>query len=226
MTTQSLPISRTKKDYVQSTFVVLGIALISALSVYFTHPTKLERNATHKFIGIVIPNFKGIILRQPRMTIVYLIAIAMFILGFTFISREALSFFSRKVAWIFSVLFGLVALSIAFLNKAGTSSAWFRFFIMIFVLVISATVIAELMIFYRKFIVKKTFRTQIWHKIIFGLVCALLSSSIAFFYYHNAMKDGAVIDYGASSTIPNAKIPTIPTSTVPLNNITSSTQAP
>ena len=222
MTTQSLPISRSKKDYVQSVFVVIAIALASSVSIYFTHPTKLERNATHKFIGLTIPNLKGIVMRQPRMTIVYLIAIAMFVLGFSFISREALSFFSRRIAWIFSALTGVCAFGVAFMTKTGTSSAWFRFFIMLFILIASATVVTEIMIFYRKFMSKNRFRTQYWHRIIFGLLTALICSSIAFFYFHNAMKDGAVIDYGNNASIPNAKVPNVPNSSLPLNNITNS----
>ena len=72
MTTQSLPISKTKKDIIVSAIISILITVASALIVYYSRPG----DATHN---------PGLILRQPRMTFIAAYALSVGAIGFTFL---------------------------------------------------------------------------------------------------------------------------------------------
>lgn len=219
-----MPISRTRKDYVLSGVVVFLITAGSILAVYFTNPLKLRTNATTDFLGITFPNFQGIVMRQPRMTVVVLIAITIFLTAFTFIARPALSFFSRPIAWIAVAISGLGCLGIAFLTDDGRNSAWFRFFVLCLVVTVGATVLAELMIFYRRLIHDWRFRANIFHRLAFAIVCTAIAGAMATSYFHYGVNNGVFLDYGVATNTQPVDIPTDPptsTETLPTQPLTS-----
>ncbi len=201
MTTQSLPISKTKKDYYISAAVLVAIAASSVFAIYLTHPTKLKSNSSIDIFGLSIPNLQGAIMRQPRMSIVILLSIIILVTAFIFISREALPFFSRRIAWGSAVVAGVALLGVAFFTSDGRSGPWFRFVLLCLVSLAGSTLLAEIMIFYRKFIKDKDFKNVMWHRIVFAIVCACLVGLMSGSYYHFAMKDGAIIDYGSTNSI-------------------------
>jgi len=221
VTTQSMPISRERRDYIQSGIVLIGITIVSVLGVYFTHPAKLRSNATTSLLGIDFPNFQGIIMRQPRATIVALLALSIFSTALIFIGRQALPFFSRSLAWGSVVLIGVILAAVGFFNSDGTDGGWFRFLLLSFCFVGGSTALAEAMIFYRRFFHDRPFRTKLAHKLAFAFVCALLAASMSGAYYHFAVKDGLFLDYGVAKVTSNPTIPDVPTSSVPTENSTT-----
>lgn len=215
--------SRTRKDYVISGVVLFLITVASVLAVYFTNPLKLRANATTKILGITFPNFQGIVMRQPRMTVVVVIAIILFITAFVFIARPALPFFSRPIAWISIAVSGVGMLGISFLTDDGTDSAWFRFFLLCIVITVGSTVLAELMIFYRRMIHDWRYRSNLFHRLAFAAVCCLVAGAMSFSYFHYALNDGVFLDYGAK-TVPTqtpTDVPPTPTDTTPTSPIAS-----
>lgn len=233
MTTQSMPISRTRKDYIQSTIAVILIAAFSALGVYFTHPDKLRRNAEINFLGIDIPNLQGIVMRQPRMTIVISVSLIMFVSAFIFITREALPYFSRSIGWASVLVSGSALLALGYFNSDGTEGGWFRFVLLCLCACLFFTLLAEAMIFYRRFFHDKDFRFALWHRILFALVVAIIVAAAGTSYYHFAVENGAILDYGVTQPIPevpqnNTPNPalTVPTNTAPSSNPLQSTTTP
>lgn len=184
MTSQSLPISRTNKDYILSGIVVVLLAGAATLSIYLTRPNAL-------------------VMRQPRMTVIIGLAATMLVTAFIFIGRPALPFFSRPLAWGSVAVSGISAGALAYFTTAGTSSSWFRFAILCLVLTGGATVLSEIMIFYRRVISDRAWKNAIWHKVLFALVIAGMTFAMVFFYYDKAVSGGAVLDYGT----PNFEIP-------------------
>ena len=217
MTTQSMPISRSRKDYIESGVVLLLISVVSVLGVYFTHPVKLRTNATSTLLGIEFPNFQGVVMRQPRMTIVAFIAIVFFSTGFIFIGRTALPFFSRALAWGAVVVNGIALGAVGFSTGNGTTGGWFKFLLLTLCIIGGSTILAEGMIFYRRFFHDRSFRTLLIHKITFALVCGLLAGAMSGAYYHYAVKDGIFLDYGIANInpVPPAAGPPIPSQSVP-----------
>lgn|GEM_PF-2927369 len=202
MTTQSLPISKTPKDYYISAAVLVAIAAASALGVYFTHPAKLKRDSTIDIFGLSIPNLQGVVMRQPRMSIVIFLSTVMLVTAFIFIAREALPFFSRRIAWGSVVVTAVILAAVGFFNDDGKSGSWFRFVVLCLVFLLGSTVLTEIMVFYRRFVHDKEFKNAMWHRILFALVCAILVGAMSGSYYHFVVEDGAIIDYGVQNTIP------------------------
>ncbi len=208
-----MPISRTRKDYIVSGVVLFLIAAASVLAVYFTNPLKLRTNATTDILGITFPNFQGIIMRQPRMTVVLVIAVLLFFTAFVFIARPALPFFSRPISWISIGISTIGLLGIWFLTDDGRHSAWFRFFVLCLVFTFGATLLAEIMIFYRRLIHDWQYRSNFFHRLAFAVVCTFIAGAMASSYFHFAVKNGIFLDYGASANTVQTPvdIPTTPT---------------
>lgn len=226
MTTQSIPISKTRKDYIQSTIVVIAITAVSALGVYFTHPQKLRTNAGTTLLGIDFPNFQGIVMRQPRMTVVLIFAVSMFFTGFVFIGRPALPFFSRPIAWS-AVIVSLVGMvGVAYFNHDGRSGGGFRFLVLCAVIFGGITLLSELMIFYRRLFGDSAFRINIFHKLAFALVCGLITAAMGIAYYSNAVDGGVFLKYGVTASNPNIDIPSIPSTSNPVEGIVPESPIP
>jgi hypothetical protein len=177
-----MPISRTRTDYILSGVVCVLLAACGALAVYVTRPG-------------------AIVMRQPRMTVVIALAVIMGVSAFIFIGRSALPFFSRPLAWgaviVSAAMLGLLAL----FNDAGTAGGWFRFFVFCTAFSLGATVLAEAMIFYRRFFDDAPWRFALWHKILFSIVVAGLTFAMGYAYYQYGVSGGAVIDYGVTTPI-------------------------
>lgn len=217
MTTQSMPISRTRKDYILSGVVLAAISAVSILAVYFTNPRSLRTNAETELLGITLPNFQGIIMRQPRMTMVIGVALVFLFSGFLFIARPALSFFSRPLAWALVIISAIGLGASSFFHDSGVHSSWFRFFVFCISWTALLTVMAEGMIFYRRFFHDAKFRTKLFHRIAFALVCGVLAGGMSFAYFHYGIAGGAFLDYGAGTSTPDLNIPINPSppTTVP-----------
>lgn len=221
-----MPISRTRKDYIISGLVLVLITAVSFLGVYFTHPKKERSNATTTILGIDFPNFQGIIMRQPRMTIILFAAFAMLVTGFIFISRSALPFFSRPIAWSAVAISGVALAALGFFTKAGTEGGWFRFALLCFVFLLGATVLTEAMIFYRRLIHDKPFRTSWWHRIIFAIACAVITGAMFASYYHYAVDNGIFLNYGVKNPSTNTQIPDVPSNLLPTDGVTTPSSTP
>ena len=231
MTTQSLPISKTSKDYYISAAVLVGIVVASVLGVYFTHPAKLKTDATIDIFGISIPNMQGVVMRQPRMSIVIFLSVVILVTGFIFIAREALPFFSRRIAWGSVITMAVALIALGFLNADGRSGSWFRFVVLLLVFLLGASVLTEIMVFYRRFIYDREFKSSMWHRIVFAIVCGALVGAMSGSYFHFGVQDGAILDYGSQTSIqqnlndiqePNPldqQIPGNPAPTVPITGV-------
>jgi hypothetical protein len=212
-----MPISKERSDYVISVIIVLAITAATVLAVFLTHPVMLH--PAHKFLGIKVPYLEGAFMRQPRMSAIISVGARMLCTSFIFIARPALPFFSRPLAWGASIVSVIALLAVGFFNHAGKHGAWFRFFVLCIVVTVGLSVMAELMIFYRRLIHDKKFRTNIFHRIAFTIVCTALASAIAFMYFHKGVHNGVFIDYGVKSNVPSIQTPTTPdlgtTATIP-----------
>lgn len=232
MTSQSVPISRTRKDYIQSTIAVFLIILFSVLSVYFTNPDKTRPNATTKMLGIEIPNWQGIVMRQPRMAIALIVGVLVFYTSFLFMKKDALPFFSRMLAWSSVVAISIILGLVWFFNGDGVNSSWFRFFLLFALIVLTSTVMAELMIFYRRFFDKKSWRKTLWHRLAFAVVCTVIAFGAIVSYYHWGVENGVILNYGQTTQLSNPTTqtpgtqnpaPVIPDASTPLTPQDSST---
>lgn len=182
MTTQSLPISKTTKDYIISGLVLLGLISSAVLLVYLTRSPE------------------ALIMRQPRMTVVVSLSLIMFATAFIFIVRQPLSFFSRPIAWGSVVVSAIAMAAVWIFVSDGKDSFWFRFAVLSLVITGASTLLTEIMVFYRSFFANKPWRKNIYHRILFSLVIAALTFGISFAYYEFGVSGGAILEYKSFET--------------------------
>lgn len=205
MTSQSLPISKTKSDYILSVVALIAIAGATAAAVFLTKPN-------------------AIIMRQPRMTIVLAVGFTILVTAFIFIGKNALPFYSRVLAYSSVGVSIIFLFALGFFNHDGRSGAWFRFGVLILFITAGLTLLSEIMIGYRRFVADKNFKNAIWHKIIFAVVCGTVAAGATYIYYEKALDTGAVISYEVPKI--NTPISDPQTSTPELNtSVPGETQA-
>lgn len=197
MTTQSLPISKTRKDIVISVIVAALIVAAAALTVYYSRPATAGHNP-------------GLIMRQPRMTFVFVYAAMVGVTCFVFLKREATGYISRPLAWGASIVMGIGLAAVYFLTDDKTKGWSFKVLAFAFTFTLSATILCEIIIFYRKKMSEKS-RQNIFHRIAFGLVCFAFIAATGYFYCEKGISGGAILDYGVKAT-PSPQIPSTPTS--------------
>lgn len=206
MTTQSLPISKTRGDIVQAVIVSLLITAAAALAIYYSRPATPGNNP-------------GLIMRQPRMTFVLIYAVMVGVTCFTFIKREATGYISRPLAWGASVVMAVGLVAVYFLTDEKTKSWSFKALAFALTFTLSATVLCEIIIFYRK---RMSFssRQNIFHQLAFALVCTAFIAATGYFYCEKAIDGGAIIKYEvqktpALPTVPPPSVPSDPSQTLP-----------
>jgi len=177
MTSQSMPISKTRKDYGYSAIALVLIAIASALGVYLTRPN-------------------AIIMRQPRMTIVVAVGVIVLVTAFIFIARSAQPFYSRVLSYSIVCVSFIFLFAMGFFTDDGRTGGWFRFAVLCFFITAGLTLLTELMVQYRRLVAKKPFKNHIVHRVIFALVCGLIAATSTFFYYEKGVGGGAILDYG------------------------------
>lgn len=201
-----MPISKERKDYVLAGLAVVIISAAAVLCVNLIRP-------------------RAPIMRQPRVTVCAALALIAFVTAVIFIGRAALPFFSRMIAWGFVAVAGVSLVLVLFFNHLGHHSFWFRFFMLCFCFLLGSTLLAELMIFYRRFFHNRPFRTAIWHKILFALVIATITFGMGAAYYHKAVSGGLIINY-PKSVLPQTPSSNTPSSDSPVTVPTSPLTAP
>ena len=187
MTTQSLPISKTRKDIIVSVIVAALIIGAGALVVYYSRPG-------------------GLIMRQPRMTFNVTYALIIGASAFTFLKRHAQGYISRVLAWGFCIAFAIGLAAFYFISDEKSKSWGFKGLLFALTFTLSATILTEAMVFYRKKMSQKS-RSNILHQLLFAIVCASFIGAVGYFYTEKAVKGGAVLNYVSTKT---------PTNTVPL----------
>lgn len=197
MTTQSLPISKTRKDIAISVLVSILIIAAAALTVYYTRPATAGHNP-------------GLIMRQPRMTFVLLYAAMVGVTCFVFLKKEATGYISRPLAWGACVVMGIGLVAVYFLTDDKTKGWSYKALLFALTFTLSATVLCEIIIFYRKKMSEKS-RQNIFHRIAFALVCAAFIAATGYFYTEKAVGGGAILDYGVKAT-PAPTVPNVSTS--------------
>ena len=217
MTSQSLPISKTSKDITISVIVSLIIIAAGALIVYYARPATPGNNP-------------GLIMRQPRMTFVLTYAAIIFATAFTFLKRPALGYISRVLAWGFNIAFAIGLAAFYFFTDDKTKSWGFKGLLFILTFTLSATILTEAMVFYRKKMSQKS-RSNIIHQALFALVCAAFIAGVGYVYTDKAVHGGAILDYGITATTTPQTIvpdPTVsdPTQTTPIDPLASITTLP
>ena len=181
MTTQSLPISKTKKDIIVSAIISILITVASALIVYYSRPG----DATHN---------PGLILRQPRMTFIAAYALSVGAIGFTFLKRPPLGYISRVLAYGFSLVFGIATIATYIFTDEKSKSWGFKISLFALVFTLSAALLTEAMVFYRSKRSQKS-RNNIIHQLIFGFVCLMFIGTVSYVYVDKAIGGGAILEY-------------------------------
>ena len=120
MTTQSLPISKTRKDITVSVLISILIVASAALIVYYARPG-------------------GLIMRQPRMTFVFAYSLIIGFTAFTFLKRPPLGYISRVLAWSSNIVFAIGMVGFYFFTDDKSKHWGFK-----------GLLLSEAMIFYRK----------------------------------------------------------------------------
>ena len=137
MTTQSLPISKTKKDIFISVLITLLIIAAAALAIYYSRPASPGNNP-------------GLIMRQPRMTFVLAYTFTIGIVAFIFLKRKPTGYISRVLAWSANIVFAIGLGAFYFFSDDKTKSWGFKGLLFLLTFTLSATLLSEAMIFYRK----------------------------------------------------------------------------
>lgn len=198
MTTQSLPISKTRKDIIIAVVISLLIIGGSSLAVYYARPG-------------------GLIMRQPRMTFVLLYAVVVGAICFGFLKKEATGYISRPLAWGFCVVDAIGMGAFYFFTDQKTKNWGFKATLFVLVFSLSATLLCEIIIFYRKKMSQKS-RNNIFHQLIFAIVCAAYMLGVGYLYCEKAVHGGAILTYqkAVTPTLPNpsVSIPSTPDSPV------------
>lgn len=106
-----------------------------------------------------------------------------------------------------------------FFTDQGSDGGWFKFALLCLVVIGSTTVLTELMVGYRKFVAKKSFKNHIAHVILFSVVCGAIAFGATYFYYEKAVSGGAIISYNSpapiNTNVPNQNLEDLTSGSIP-----------